>query len=161
MFPASVIRSLESMSGDPRISTLTESGHATPAEVRAIRAAIVGSAPDAEFPWNKMPEPVLARAFRFWRPGRLPDCDWRGFAREVSAPVREGRVGPVLTAQESGSYTRLSRPFFINRDMALILVREALRDEAVVTRKLVFAYRDGDHWAIIPSTFEERIAPAQ
>ncbi|MEA3016129.1 MAG: hypothetical protein QOI38_851 [Sphingomonadales bacterium] len=160
MFPASVIRSLDSISGDPRISTRTEGGDANPAEVHAIRGALVAATGGAESPWARIPEDLFARAFRYWRPERLPDCDWRGFAREVSAPVRGGRIGPVLTTEESGSYTRISRPFFINRDTAILLVREVIRDDAVVTRKLVFTYRDDDGWAIIPHTFEERVDPS-
>lgn len=161
MFPSSAIRGLESMFDDPRISTVTEGGDATPADVRAIRAAILEGVDDAQYPWNRVPEDLLARALRYWRPGPLPDCDWRRFAREVAAPARNGQVGPILTTDETGSYTRLSRPFFIDRDAALVLVRDSIRNGDVVIRKLVFVHRDGDDWAVIPRTFEERFAPAR
>jgi hypothetical protein len=159
MFPASVITSLESMLGDARLSIRTESGDESPARVRAIRAETIEANGGAEGTWARVPERLLVQAFRSWRREKLPNCDWRAYAREVAAPVRQGRVGPVLTTSETGSYTRVSRPFFIDRDTAIVLVRESRRDEAVVTRKLVFTYRDGDHWAILPHTIEERIAP--
>jgi hypothetical protein len=159
MFPASVIGSLESMSGDARISTRTESGDATPAQVEAIRASTIEATGGPESLWARIPETLLMRAFRSWRRQPLPHCAWRAYAREVSAPVRQGRVGPVLTSRETGSYTRVSRPFFIDGDTAIVLVRESLRDEAYVKRKLVLTYRDGNNWAMLPHTFEERMAP--
>ncbi|HEX8193076.1 MAG TPA: hypothetical protein VF552_09260 [Allosphingosinicella sp.] len=160
MFPASVIRPLDSMFGDPRISTVTEGGGgATRSDVRATLASAVGAS-EAAFPWDRVPEDLLAQAFRFWRPGPLPDCDWQRYAREVSAPARNGQIGPVLTRHETGSYTRVSRPFFINRDSAVVLVRESEGEGAVVRPKLVFTYRDGrdgHDWAMIPHTFEETV----
>lgn len=158
MFPASVIGSLESMSGDARISTRTEAGGATPAQVLTIRAATIKATGRSESPWAKIPAKLLVRAFRSWRRGPLPRCAWRAYAREVSAPVRHGRVGPVLTTRGSGSYTRVSRPFFLDRDTAIVLVRDSMRNGAHVTRKLVLTYRDGGDWAMLPHTFEERLA---
>lgn len=161
MFPASVIGPLDSMYGDPRVSTRTEGGNATPAEVRAIRAALVEATGGERSHWGRISEDLLDRAFRSWRPGPLPDCDWRGFALAVSAPARNGQIGPVLITDETGSYTRVSRPFFVDPDTAIVLVREVINDGRYVTRKLVFTYRDGDDWLMLPHTFEERATPPQ
>lgn len=158
MFPASVIVQLDGYDGDARISTRTETGDATPSEVRAVRAAAIEATGGAESSWASVPEAVLNEAFQSWRAEPLPSCDWQAYAREVSAPARNGRIGQVLTSEESGSYTRLSRPFFVDRDTAIVLVREVLRDGVRVTRKLVYTYRDGGDWAMLPHTFEERSA---
>lgn len=162
MFPASVIRPLGPMFEDPRLSTRTEAGNNTPAEVRAIRAGFVEATGRELSVWAGASEDTFVRAFRSWRAGPLPDCDWMGFARSVSAPARNGEIGEVLTARESGSYTRVSYPFFIDRDTAIILIREVVNDGDYIKRMLVLTYRDGDSWAIMyPHTFEERFAQLQ
>lgn len=161
MFPASVIRPVASIYGDPRISTRTEDGGVTPAEVRAIRAAVIAATGGEESRWARISEDLLAQAFESWQPEPLANCDWAGFAREVSAPARHGQIGQVLIADESGSYTRISVPFFIDRDTAIVLVREVDDHRALVIRKLVLTYRDGDQWSMLPHTFEERSASSQ
>lgn len=161
MFPASVIRPLDSMFGDPRVSTRTEGANEAPGEVRAIRAAVIEATGGATSHWGQISEDMFFRAFQSWRSGPLPDCDWTGFARAVSAPARNGQIPPVLTAEESGSYTRVSRPFFVSRDEAIVLMREVIDGGRRVNRKLVFTYRDGDDWLMLPHIFEEQAAPAE
>lgn len=159
MFPASIIRQLDGFDGDARISTRTEAGDMTLAEVRQLRATLVEATGGAGSPWATISEVRLSEAFRSWRAEALPRCDWAGYAREVSAPSRNGRTGPVLTNKDTGSFTGVSRPFFFDRDTAIVLVREVLRDDVLVTRKLVFTYRDGDSWAMLPHIFVQRSTP--
>jgi len=160
MFPASVIGPLESIYDDPRVSTRTEAGSATRADVQEIRGAIIESTGGASSQWADVSEDLLVRAFRSWRAGPLPDCDWMGFAREVSAPARNGQIAPVLVDEKSGSYVRVSRPYFIDRDRAIALVRDVF-DDGRMERKLVFTYRDGDGWAMQSVTFEETVREAE
>ena len=152
MFPASVISPIGDFFGDPRISTQTEAANAPPAEIAAIRAALIGNHGEGGFPWRSIPEGEFSRAFRSWRHRELPHCDWQGYAREVSAPAKNGQIGKVLTTDETGSYTRVSEPYFLGPDSAVVLVSE-LRDQTYLQRKLVFTYRDGPGWAMIPHVF--------
>lgn len=166
MFPASVIRQLDGLDGDSRINTRTEAGDMTLTEVGGLRARLVEASGGARSHWATISDVRLFEAFRSWRTERLPRCNWVGYAREVSAPSRKGRVGPVLTNEDIGSYTRVSLPHFIDRDTAIVLVREVLRydvtarrDDILVTRKLVFTYRDGKGWAMHAYPFEGHGAP--
>jgi hypothetical protein len=161
MFPASVIQPLDSMFGDPRLSTRAEAGDLTPAEVLTMRAQLIWATGGERSHWRQISGNLFVRAFRSWRSGPLPDCDWQGFARAVAPPARMGRIPLVLTADESGSYTRVSQPFFLDRDTAIILLREVIDDGARVRRKLVYTYRDGHGWLMLPTILEDRTAPAQ
>ena len=154
MFPASVISSPDLIHGDPRVSTATEAANETPAQVRALRATLLEASGGAGSPLARIPEDLLVRAFRTWRREPLPDCDWDGFRLEVAAPARKGQIPPVLTDDETGSYTRVSRPFFLDRDTAIVLVREVIDDGRRGERKLVFTHRGDDGWAMIPTTFQ-------
>lgn len=149
------------MFDDARISTRTESGDATQPDVHAIRKAIIKATGGKGPLWASVSKDQFVQAFQSWKSGPLPDCDWAGFARAVSAPARKGQIGPVLTTDESGSYTRVSRPFFIDRDTAIVLIREVADKRHRVTRRLVFTYRDGDRWLMLPHTFEEQATAPQ
>lgn len=161
MFAASVIEQLNGFDGDARISTRTEVGGATLGQVRDIRATAIEVYGGADSHWSGISEATLYEAFQSWRPGSLPVCNWQAYAREVSAPARNGRIGRVLTPNESGSFTRLSRPFFLDRNTAIVLVRNVLRDGRPDTRKLVWTYRDGDGWAMVPHRFGARRIPPE
>lgn len=160
MFPASVIRQVDGFYGDARVSMRTEAGGATPTEVRAIRAAAIKAGDGEASIWADVPEATLIAAFESWQAEPLPRCDWQAYARDVSAPARNGQIRQVLIAEESGSFTRVSRPFFVDADTAIVLLREVLRrgDDVWVTRKLVYTYRDSDGWLMLPGSFTNMVA---